>query len=423
MVDDYLSRRDKRLEILKAAREERLQQISKSMSQTVLGSSTSSLSSWKSSTTMICLEDHPYYLAQQERKLRALKEKGRASQSDATVNISEEILDELIISYQLIHRQRMYLQHLLQQQQVQQQQELLQLGLNDTTSNDMQGAMKGNRIHQLQSHLIQLQHDKAESEFELRNRLTHNTMRYQERINFLKTKAAYWQTRSQNEVESHKLELQAAQTRMKELEEQLVKERLQQHQQQQEQPRGQDKENDILGHSTLSSTNDEIRNCESNQCDKVGHGHQKGNSHSARTVSEAVTLECLQQRQEQTQQQRRRQSENDIVGRSVISNANEEIANSESHRSEKAVDSCKEGKPNFGWAGIVSKKITLVSSSSSSSLPDLGAKQTVGKQPSSTLAHTNNNNNSNTPASQAELLQHAMKKNRFASFWNRSGGT
>lgn len=70
-VEDYLSRRNRRLEALKADRIRRQQQLQSSTSKN-LGSG-----------VLLCMEDHPYYLFQQEQKLQALKAISRRSSGDS----------------------------------------------------------------------------------------------------------------------------------------------------------------------------------------------------------------------------------------------------------------------------------------------------------------------------------------------------
>ena len=218
LVEDYLRRRNRRLEALKAGRLERREQMQ-----------TGSISKKVGSSALLCFEDHPYYLAKQEKRLRALRtncqsqdsttvprakiHNGQSSQSGTPSSaepplVEEALRAELVAAYQLIHRQRVRIQQLEKQQQGE-----FVLPVETEKSMDRESL-----IRDLQSQVIKLYHDRAQQESYFRNRISHDAVRHQDLVNFFKTKAEYWQTRGQNASESHECEMNKARRRIADLE-------------------------------------------------------------------------------------------------------------------------------------------------------------------------------------------------------------
>lgn len=226
----YVERRNRRLQALKAARQAR-QEIP-STSVVPLGPN-------------VCMEDHPYYLLQQKEKLAKVQginspisstssahttppprrlsstssrsldsssssmDLAKMESDDALWGVDESMRDELVAAYELIHKQRVRIQHVEKQQD----------GI--WTPLPRKESALAQALRELQRRHICLQHERAHGEFQFRNRITQDALRFRERLDFHKTRAEYWRTREQNAAEAHRAELDAAQRRIQELEQAL----------------------------------------------------------------------------------------------------------------------------------------------------------------------------------------------------------
>jgi hypothetical protein len=170
--DDYTRRRNKRLESLRAGRVERKKQLEHN-----------SLSLKMGLPTFLCMEDHPYYLAQQERKVQLLGQKKMSIREASAVksqSIEENFLDELVAAHKLIHQQRLYTQHL--ETQGQKREDFPIPVCLDGYVNDAW------LLKTLQAQIVKQQRDHAEEVFQLQNRITCDAMKYELRIRELENR-------------------------------------------------------------------------------------------------------------------------------------------------------------------------------------------------------------------------------------------
>ena len=185
--DDYTIRRNRRLEALQAGRMERKKQLEEN-----------SLSKKMGSPTYLCMEDHPYALAQHERKLQELEQRRKLlvvnhngeyttthiitsqNETSSSHGMDEKVLDELLSAHKVIHHQRLYTQYLEHQ--------VRKAGVDDVLIpvrlEESKETMtnEARLVTTLQAELVKQQRDHAEEVLKLQNRITNDAWNYELRI-------------------------------------------------------------------------------------------------------------------------------------------------------------------------------------------------------------------------------------------------
>jgi hypothetical protein len=197
IVNSYMTRRNKRLEALKAGRTER----NNSLPPVV-------------DPQFVCMDEHPYYAIQRNEKLQGLQQPFLSHPEALTEaplgihapNAQNTLRDELVAAHKLIHRQRVRIQQLEKAEDVPK-----------PRFEDPHPV-----ISQLQNQLIHLHHERALGEFQLRNRITDDAMSYRDLLTVWKKEAHDWQSRFQSAWEDHELQSEVAGHRIQMLEEEVA---------------------------------------------------------------------------------------------------------------------------------------------------------------------------------------------------------